>query len=45
VTAVQYAFTHKHYTEKQNVTDYPEWNIYNNKNIYTITIKLHNSQN
>jgi hypothetical protein len=32
VAAVQYTFTHKQYTEQHNETEYPERNIYNNKN-------------
>jgi len=29
---LQYTFTHKQYTEQHNETDYPERNIFNNKN-------------
>jgi hypothetical protein len=29
---VQYAFTHKQYTEQHNETEYTEQNIRNNKN-------------
>ena len=32
LAVVQYTFTHKQYREEQNDTEYPEWNIYNNKN-------------
>ena len=32
VAVVQYTFTQKQYTELQNGTEYPEQNIYNNKN-------------
>jgi len=32
VAVVQYTFTHKQYTEQHNETEYPEWNIHNNKN-------------
>ena len=32
VTAVQYTFTHKQYTEQQNETEYTERNIHNDKN-------------
>jgi len=35
VAAVQYTFTYKQYTEQQNETEYPEWNIHNNKNTQT----------
>jgi len=31
-STVQYTFTHKQYTEKHNETEYPEWNMHNNKN-------------
>jgi len=31
MAVVQYTFTHKQYIE-HNETEYPEWNIYNNKN-------------
>jgi hypothetical protein len=32
VTAVQYTFTHKQYTEQHNGTEYTERNIHNSKN-------------
>jgi hypothetical protein len=34
VAVVQYAFTHKQYTEQHDETEYTEWNIcvHNNKN-------------
>jgi len=33
LTAVQYTFTHKQYTERHNDTEYTEQNIHNYKNI------------
>jgi hypothetical protein len=32
VTAVQYTFTHKQYSEEENETEYTEYYIHNNKN-------------
>jgi hypothetical protein len=32
MAVVQYTFTQKQYTEQHNETEYPERNIYNNKN-------------
>jgi len=32
VTAVQYTFTHKQYTEQNSEIEYPERNTHNNKN-------------
>jgi hypothetical protein len=34
VAVVQYTFTHKHYTEQNNETEYNEKNIHNNKNTW-----------
>jgi hypothetical protein len=33
MAVVHYTFTHKQYAELHNKTEYPEQNIYNNKNI------------
>jgi hypothetical protein len=45
VAVVQYAFTHKQYTEQHNETEYTEWNIHNNKNnIYKNKNKIHNNK-
>jgi len=32
VAVTQYTFTYKQYTDQHNETEYPEWNIHNNKN-------------
>ena len=39
MAVVQYKVTHKLYTEQHNESEYPERNIYN------ITIRIHNLQN
>jgi hypothetical protein len=44
VTAAQYIFTHKQYTEQHNVTEYPEQNMRNNKNTYTRIHKQYTEQ-
>jgi hypothetical protein len=39
VAVVQYTFTHKKYTDQHNETEYPEGNVYNNKNFFSVALR------